>query len=247
MNFWSELFATFIGAVFAFLFALFLYMYQRKTNEGCYLSFVISYTSSQISALYSFKKDHIQSRKSEIERLESQFSGLNNQNRNESLSLELRHISMFIVNPSHSYGAVNLEKLNFIADYDPNLFALMKAAFDADSGVNEIIEGCNDQIQYTKQDLDLSNIWILISYNKELAEQVDYSLALLEHAQEQLIKFAKSEFTHFVKISGFEILDEYKKYKPDIQNTWTKFEYTAPERSPREKIVNRLKRLTTCW
>lgn len=246
MDFWLEILATFIGATFAFLFALFLYLYQRKANEGYYLSFVVSYVSSQISALYSFKKDIIQPRKLEITELESQFSRLNKEE-DGKLPLKLREISMFIVNPSHSSEVVNLEKLNFLADYDPNLFALIKAALNADNGVNEIIKGCNLQIQHTKQELDLGNIWTLMSYNKNLADQIDFALALLEHGQTQLIKFSQHEFKHFVKISGFEVLEKYKEYKPQIQNTWTEFEYVAPAISFRKKIVNRLKRLMSCW
>lgn len=244
MNFWSYLTATFIGATLAFLFALLLYLYQRKSNEGQYLSFVIAYMSNQISAFYSLKKNIIEPRKIELSRLFRQFEDLPPSD--NITKLEIREISQFILNTTHSPDAVNLDKLSFLADYDPNLFALINTALNADRGINEIVKECNLQIQHAKQNFDMQNIWLLMLYNKNLVEQVDFALTLFEHGQEQLISFSKHEFKHFVKISGSELSEDYKEYQPQIKTSWSKLQYEPRMEGFKTKVKKFGKRLLSC-
>ncbi|MBL4805165.1 MAG: hypothetical protein JKY71_09895 [Alphaproteobacteria bacterium] len=239
-----EIFSAFIGAVLAFAFAFFLYVYQKKSQDGYYLAFVIAYITSQISKLYSLKKDILVVRNSEIQKLEQSFNTTVTEG--ESVNLEMREISQFITNPSHSEADVCIDKISFLADSDPNLILLVKAALDADSGVTEIIHGCNEQIKETKADMSLPNVWLLVQFNKNLIDQVDYTIALLEHSQSQLIEFSKNEFKHFVTITGFSLDEEYKKFKPHLSNSLLSIQYTYKPKSFLEGICKFLQRLKSC-
>lgn len=244
MNFWQGITSTFIGAAFAFLFALVLYLYQKKASEGYYLSFVIVYITSQISQLYSFKKNIIESRKIELKKLETQIKQIKP---DDTATLTIHEISKFISNPRHSTNVVDLEKLNFIAHYDPNLFSLIKASLDADHGVEEIIQGCNSQIQHVRENYNLNDIWTLISFNWNLVDQIDFAITVLEKSQAQLIAFAKHEFEYYTKISDVDLVQEYEQYRPNIQNSWTEFKYTYPARGIKKRVKNLWGRLLSCW
>ena len=200
-----ELFNTFLGAALAFLFALFLYLFQRKSNDGSYLSYAISYFTAQSNGLYSLKEQALQDRQNEISKLQGQFQKIGQAN----IKLELREISKHLTNYSFASNEINLEKLSFLSDYDPNLIILIKTCLNANHGVDQIIEACNLQIQTTKECFDddkksLNEIDLLMKQNINLIEQVDYALFLLEKTQEVLIDFSKYEFKHFVKITGIE-------------------------------------------
>ena len=245
----SQIFYIFVTAFLTFLTLLFIYFYQRKFNEGRYLSFTVSYISSQMGSLYSLKRDHLMSRYEEVLTLEKQF-------KSDAPYLKLREIANIISNPKHSGSGIDLEKLSFLVDADPNLLVLTKAAFDADAGVDEIVQNCNMQVREVKRYLQeaeteeqnkIAEIWLLICFNKCLYEQVDHALGLLTHAQEQLIKYIKSEFKHFSIIKNCSLDDSYAEYKPTINNSFLEVLYVEKNTSLISRITKIFNRFRTCF
>jgi hypothetical protein len=227
-----------LGAIFAFILAFFLYAYQKKAQEGQYLSFTISYIISQTSQLYCLKKDHLISRVSEVTELQKRII-----NREEAL--EIKEIANVLSNPQHSSSNINLEKLSFLADFDPNLLVLTKAALDADSGVNEIINNCNLQIREVKKSEELAEIWLLTCFNKCLYDQVDYALALMAHTQKQLIEYSKNEFQYYTIIKNFTIDKKYKKLTPKSENSLLRIVYAQKNWSIVQKVTRIFNRFKT--
>ena len=236
--------SVFLGALLAFVFAFFLYIYQKKSQDGYYLAFLITYITSQISVLYCLKKDIIVSRKNEIKNLEKSLSQQTAET--EVVKLEMKEISKFITNPNHSNPDVSIERISFLADSDPNLIILVKAALNADSDVTDVIHSCNEQIKVTKADLSIPNIWLLAQVNINLEEQVDYAIALLEHSQSQLVEFSKNEFKDFVSITGFSMDKDYESLKPSINNSLLSIKYEYKHRPFQKRMLRVFNRLKSC-
>ncbi len=242
MEFLADIIATFIGAMLAFFFALILFLFQKKSAEGKFLSFTIAYITSQIGRLYSFKSDISAPRAKEISEIEGKINSPE-----ENVGIQVKEISKTIVNSSHTSSLIDLEKLAFLNDFDPNIFLLVKAAIEADYDVNHVILTCNEEILRNRDEFNFQNLSMLIQVNKTLNDQIDFSLAMLEKAQEELINFSKIEFQPFVIIKSIKLGEKYKVLSPTLKNSWSDVKYDPKSLNLKKKIFTFLKKLITCW
>jgi hypothetical protein len=242
-QFISATVSTFLGAFIAFLFALFLYSLKKKAEHGTYLSYAISMLSAQATGLYSFKKDISEPRKPEIEDLEKQFSNINKQD----VILRIREISQYISNGKNFTLPIDLEKLSFLADFDPNILVLFKVCLNASGDVDQLIDTCNLEISKCRDEKGRSHdVYMLLQINKQLLEQIDYTLVLVEKLQELLISFSKLEYKEYVIISEIQLEKEYISLKPQRESSWHKLEYLSRKRDCLQKVKRGFKRIFNC-
>lgn len=233
---------TFLGAVLAFLFGLFLYSLQKKTENGLYLSYTLSILASQSSSLYSLKNDIAADRKKEIELLENEFSNVGKRD----VNLHMRKISQYITNGKNCEIPVDIEKLSFIADYDPNILAFVRTCINAGAGVDQLIEHCNLEITKARSGTcELHDFYLLVQINKQLLEQIDFAIILTEHLLKLLIDFSKLEFHNYVIINNVVIEEKYKILQPTSKTSWHELNYNK-KKNRFNNIYRRLKRLLQC-
>lgn len=239
---WGILFAslpTFLGAALAFLFGLVLYSLQKKTENGQYLSYTISILASQISNLYTLKKDIAQERNIEIQTIESEFGNIGK----HDVHIQCKHISKYITNGQNHNLPVDLEKLSFLSNYDPNLLTLARTAINAGTDVDQIIETCNLEITRVRSiEYQPHDIYMLAQMNKQLIEQIDYALNLTEHLQSVLIDFSNLEFSSYTIIKEVTLEESYSDFKPTNKLSWHEIKYSKKQKYFKN-VFKRMRRL----
>ncbi len=213
------IFNTFIGASLAFLFALWMYHYQAKLNNAAYLSYVITIFSDLIGSSYKLKKQILIDRIPHIEKIKNEL------NKPVHEHFDVGHLSLHIFN-GPNLDLINLEKLAFLAKYDPNIICLLKSAIEANYNNYEIINACNIWADNFKKNKTFDDLIMLVSVNENLQKQTDDTINLAEKSFEVLVNFSRVHFKKLVKIKGFEFIDKsYEALKPAPIESWERYNW----------------------
>ncbi len=231
---WADLafqvFSTLLGAVLAFVCAIFLY-YKQKTQENMsYLQYAVSILGQLTSHLYVFK-EQVQKRYNEVLQQRKGYE--------QALAKGQDPYIQMVETGNYMYGAefqlaLSLEKLAFLVKRDPNLIILIGTLMDSVKSLNHIAIDINQEIEkYSSQNAVLNpmRILLLLRKNELLYEQLDSTIYLTEKASELLVQFGRLEYRQKMKIKSLEITDEkYKNLKPQPIESWEGDYKWFPER-----------------
>ena len=222
----------------AFAFGLWMYHYQNKLNNAYYLSYCLTTLLDLNSELYKIKKDIVSERLPYLEQLQSDL-----QKKSETLSLG--HLTLHIFYSTNS-NIFDLEKLAFLARYNPNLISLLRNALDSFSSTVGILNECNQTAEKFRNNPNSQNLIMLMSCNENLSQQVDCSLYLTEKSFEVLLKYSQTYFKDYINIKGTEFIDsDLINLKPPSMPSWESYDWNPKKNPPwysPERIVKVVKK-----
>lgn len=216
-DFFTQIFATLIGALLAFLFGLKLYAHQQQRENHTTLHFFIASLTALSNNLYALKEQIVQHRYQEsldCERiLETE----------REPKLQIRHMSKYIYT-EHFEWPIAQEKLGFLANPDPNVIVLTGVLNGSIKTLNKIINDINadvDGFLRGKEQFEPNALFMMIIKNKLLYEQLDSTLYLTNILVDVLIKFGAIIFGKNMKIKTMELTHEkYKTIPPKPIESW---------------------------
>lgn len=221
--FFSQIFATLIGALLAFLFGIKLYSHQKKQENRITLHFLIASLTSLSNGLYSLKEQIVQHRYKECLRcreiLEAELEP----------KLQIQHMSKYIYS-EHFERPIAREKLEFLASPDPNVIVLIGVLDGSLKTLNKMIEDINadvDGFLRGKEQFEPNALLVMMIIKNELLyEQLDSTLYLTEKLIDVLVKFGIKTFGKGMKIKKFELTHEkYKEIRPKPIESWEGYEW----------------------
>jgi hypothetical protein len=240
-DFISRIVTTFLGAVLAFIFALAMYHYQRKSNDIAYLNYTLAVLAGATGPLYVLKKDILQERIPFINKLQNQ---LMKGTLSPSQPVQLGALTLHILHGEFKAN-IDLEKLSFIAITHPNIIMLLASALESISKCDDMVNQANSSAEAIRESerLGIEKIVMLVSINQNLIEQVDQTLYQLEKSFEVLFKFSKLKFKKKIKITGKKFVgEEYEALKPAPMQSWEKYTWFPKKKTLLERLKSKFKK-----
>lgn len=221
-DFFTQIFATLIGALLAFFFGLKLYRHQKSQENHATLHFFIAGLTSLSNNLYALKEQIVQHRYKECQDckriLETE----------QHPKLQIQHMSKYIYT-DHFERPVAQEKLEFLSYPDPNVIVLAGVLDGSIKTLNTMINDINadvDGFMRGKEQFEPNALFMMIIKNELLYEQLDSALYLTNKLVDVLIKFGKVTFGKNMKIKTIELTHEkYKAIPPKPIESWEGYEW----------------------
>lgn len=223
VEFFTDIFATFIGAFFAFFFSFGLYKYQKKQNNTVYLKYSVARFAKMAGGLYVLKEQQTAPRLLEIENFENSL---------DEMFLEIDEIS-YVSKKLLSAGynaSVDIEKLSFLAQHDPNVIMLLQDASNAFERVGAMIDECNIYSERLIQNPNSRDLAMILECNRALATYVNDAIYLTELVTNTLIKACKLYYDD-KNVKGFEVFEKFKKLKPQPLESYERQEWFPEQKS----------------
>ncbi len=221
-DFFTQIFATLIGALLAFFFGLKLYTHQKSQENHATLHFFIAGLTSLSNHLYALKEQIVQHRYKECleckKILETE----------QAPKLQIQHMSKYIYT-NHFEWPIAQEKLEFLASPDPNVIVLAGVLDGSIKTLNTMINDINadvDGFLRGKEQFEPNALFMMIIKNELLYEQLDSALYLINKLIDVLIRFGSVKFGKNMKIKTIELTHEkYIAIRPKPIESWEGYEW----------------------
>lgn len=233
----AQIFATFLGALLAYFFGLKLYKLQKRQENIATLHFFISGLTSLSNNLYALKEQIVQHRYQECLKCKKILKT------EEQPNLQIKHMSTYIYT-DHFEWPIAKEKLEFISSPDPNVIVLAGVLNGSIKTLNAMVNDINTDVNgfiKGKDQFDPNALFMMITKNELLYEQLDSTLYLTKKLLDVLIKFGAVKFGKNMKIKTIELThDKYKNIPPKPIESWEEYEW-FPKKGLRESLIKKIK------
>ena len=211
LEFFSNIFTTFIGTAFALFFIFLLYIQKKHDDDEVYLKYSIACFVQMHTKLCELKLQEVLKRIEILERYEP----------GEDLKTLEDSEDLFKKLLLTSVNSIDAEKLNFLAAYDLNAITLISRTKTSYEGVIHSVDLLNSTIDSNNS----SNETKLVNIIEKLSEAVDDALYLTRRTAEELIKVCKMHYDDS-DIRDFEYTHEkYQDIQPEPIKTFENQEF----------------------
>lgn len=240
LTMFGDIFSTFIAAALAFWFGKKLYQHQKHRENLGYLQYVVATLVGNRNHLYVFKLQMVLERYEEANDLVEQMENPKPDADGNSF-YKIEKMSLFMHEPGTPWPITH-EKLDFLANRDPNLFVILSTAASSVKTLNSMVVEINAFLTSARAAAPNTNDFnFLIQNTILLKKQTDSTIYLTDKCIELLCEYGRLEFKRDMKIVKSEFTNpNYAFLKPPPIESW---EVTQWFPSKRNQFVDRVKKL----